>query len=494
MKKNFLLYLIALLPLFVPIFALAQGQWDVLNDVAKKTLGIASSFRFNDQLGVYQVNLNDSTFELIALNNKMEILWRNQFKGNGVACGKFKDNLLAIADSGYSRRTEFVNPYYAYLIDPLSGKTILQKEIFKQQAKHQEIAYPFFTGDGSDFSLIVRQTNRKLGMLLSFKDKTEDVTIIKLDEKLAPTYLKPKFPNETFVSLTGNQQGDLFVLTAKDDIISAAPSEGHGTGEPLDKGYVTLVARRYEYGAIEPSEPISQKCESLGDFDLFRGYNAITPSENDRNILFLAIAHNNSDDDRELFIGKFDFAAHIAKSSNEVFTGKYVRGIEKSFIPVNDYYQKANIGGQKKQLTVRYFREHNGKLVTVMAESFFATMYNVTTYYEKAFIINCYDNDLKKQFQQLMPVYRASSEELTTGFAFEENALKIVSNTDDYPIYGQLDLLTGKWLKLEPLKTEDTYSSDKHVIWFDNSFIVPSMRHPGIFGNKYNINLLRYTY
>jgi hypothetical protein len=477
MKISPLRHFIALLIIFAPAFALSQDEPDIIKDLEKKTWGIAASFKLNDHLGIFQVNLNDTTFELVALDNKMQILWRNQFKGNGVACGKFKGNILAIADSGYSRKSGIVDPYYAYLIDPLSGKTVLQKEIFRQEAKHKVIANPIFADDGSDFSLIMRQTNRKLSMFLSFKDNTEDLTIVNLNEKLEPTYLKLKFPSETFVSMTCNREGDLFVLTAKDDR--------------------TLVTRRYEHGATEPSAPLSQKCDSLADFDLFRGFNAITPSEDDRNVIYLAVAHSNLNDDRELLVGKFDFSAHATQSTGEVFTGKYIRGIEKSYIPVNDHFGEPNIGAQKRQLTVKYFKEHNGKLVTVIAESFFATLYNVTTYYEKAWIINCYDNDLKKKFQQLMPIYRESSEELTSGFEFEENVLKVVSNNgngDTRPAYGQLDLVTGKWLKLEPPKADDGYHSDEHIIWFNDTFIVPFIRRPGIFGNKYNIDLLRYDY
>ena len=144
MKKLFLYYLITLLP----VFAFAQGETPILKDVAKKALAIPSSFKFNDQIGVFQLNLNDTTFELIALDNKMQTLWRTQFKGSGVACGKFKGYILAIADSSYSFRDGNMNPYYAYLIDPQSGKTLLQNQIFKQKAKHQEMAEAFFGADG----------------------------------------------------------------------------------------------------------------------------------------------------------------------------------------------------------------------------------------------------------------------------------------------------------------------------------------------------------
>lgn len=479
-------HLIALIIVFAPIFVHAQDSTSIIKDLDKKTLGIASSFKFNDHLGIYQVNLNDTTFELIALDDKMQILWRNQFKGYGVGCGKFKGNILAIADSGYSSKHWFINPYYAYSIDPRSGKTILQKEIFRQHPEHEEIATPVFTTDGSDFSLIVRQTDRKLNMFSSFKDNTEDVTAVGLSENLEPVYLKPKFPDETFVCMTANRHGDLFVLTTINNN--------------------TLVARRYAHGSTERSEPLLLTCDSLADLDLARGYNALTASEEDVNVLFVALAHYNHNDDRELYVGKFDFSSKTTKTATEAFTGKYIRTIEKNYVPVNTSFGTPNIGGQKKELTVRYFKEHNGKLVAVMSETYFVTIpsLNVTTYYAGALIINCYDGDLKKQFQQLMPTYTSSSDlfntgfrdELTSGFRFEDNALKIVSNTsepDNHPAYGQLDLSTGKWLKLGQLMADDKYNSDEHILWFNDTFIVPSLRRV-VLGHKHNIDLLLYSY
>ncbi len=312
------------------------------------------------------------------------------------------------------------------------------------------------------------------------KDSTEDLTIVSLNEKLEPVYLKPKFPDETYISMTGNAQGDLFLLTTR--------------------GGTTLLARRYEGGSLEPSNPITLNCDTLTGYDLEKGYeNADTPSQEDRNILYLALAHNNHNDDRELYAGKIDFSTNTSLSTNEVFTGKHIRAMENSFVQVSGQFDKPNIGSQKKQLTVRYFRERNGRLIAVASEIYAVEYNGITTYYEKALIINCYDNNLKQQFQQVMPVYYDGRVPANTGFAFKENALKVISNNesenaDRFPAYGELDLSTGNWLNLVLLKGSDRYTSDEHIIWFTNSFIIPSNRQPGIFANKYNIDLFRYTF
>ncbi|WP_295675292.1 hypothetical protein [uncultured Mucilaginibacter sp.] len=120
----------------------------------------------------------------------------------------------------------------------------------------------------------------------------------------------------------------------------------------------------------------------------------------------------------------------------------------------------------------------------------------VSSYFEKALIINGYDQNLKQQFQQLLPVYYDGKGPATSCFAFHENTLKIISNnegenTKRFPAYGELDLSTGKWLNMVLLKGGKQYVADAHVIWFTNSFVVPSNWSPGIFSGKFDIDLFR---
>jgi hypothetical protein len=419
-----------------------------------------------------QVTLTDTSFELMALDNKMQVLWRDSLNGCGVACGKFKGNILAISDSGTSRRGN-VNPYYAYLVDPASGKIILQKKIFDQPAKHEEEAAAFFAADGSGFTLVVRQAAINTGMVGSFKNKTEDLALISLDENLQPIYVRPKMPDENFVTMAMNRYGDFFLLTARDR--------------------KSLTARRYDHGSTEPSEPITQTCDSLEAYDLLQAFNGIVPSGTDRDILYLSIAHDNADDDREITTAKFNFGTHQAQVRNEVFTHKHVKEVEKSYVPANGDFPGVNLGTAKKQMEVRYLATHGGKLITVSSEEFTLVTNNIPTLYGFALMITCYDSDLKTVSRQLMPVqYTRESDQLTTGYSVSEDDLKIVTNDNRLSVFGQLDLSTGKWLKLVKL-TADGGDSDKHIIWFDDNFIVPFM-HQRSFGSKYNIDLSLYSY
>jgi hypothetical protein len=143
--------------------------------------------------------------------------------------------------------------------------------------------------------------------------------------------------------------------------------------------------------------------------------------------------------------------------------------------------------------------EHNGKLITVSAEFYFAYpndfsstnhtvgVFGEIEYDQFTLVINCYDTDLKQRFQQVMPVIYKCDRELATGFEFSENDVKILSNGGFGPAYGQLDLSTGKWLKLELLSNHEI--SDANAIWFNDNFVVPFLRERGQSHPKYNIDL-----
>lgn len=466
MKKLTLPYLL----LLMPFFALSQRKPPILKNVWKRVPGITSAFKFNDHLGIMQVTLTDTSFELMALDNKMGVLWQDTLEGCGVACGKFKGNILAVADSGFSRKGN-INPYYAYLVDSSSGKIILQKKIFSQKAPHYENATAFFAADGGDFNLVVRQAEIRTGFFSAFKNKTEDLTLISLNEKLEPTYIKPKIPDEAFVGLAMNQSGDFFLMTTRDE--------------------KSLDIRRYAHGSAEPSEPITQPCDSLDKTDLLAADNAMVPSDADRNIVYLSIAHTNLNDDREVITAKFNFATHQSQSTSEVFNHKHIRAIKKSFVPVNNDFREANLGLAKQQLRVKYLAAHDGRLLTVSSEEYSVMADNAITWYGNALVITYYDSNLKTLFQQVMPVKYISGWPLTTGYSFGTNDLKIVSNTFLWPAYGQLDLSSGKWLKLAPLNHD--HGSDKHIIWFDNNLIVPLL-HRRAFGLNYNISLSLNSY
>lgn len=469
MKKSLLLLLI-----LFPAFAFSQDLDFSNKDIAKKTLGIASSFKFNDHVGVFQIRLNDTTFELVAVDDYSQLLWRASYEGYGVACGKFNNHILAISSAGHTKSKWSINPYKAYLIDEKTGKLIIQNVIFDKIPLHQESVEVYFKSDGTQFRLVARQTHYRSGAFSYFQDKTEEINIISLDENLKAKIVKPRIPDGDFANMTFNSNGDFYFLTGRNN---------------------TLKAWRYEDGNTEPAEPISLEFNAVQPIGFSNG--AITASEVNRNLLYLGITYNNNNDDRVLLTGKFDFDKRSLQVDSEVFTGSHKRSLEKSYVPFKDNPLKPNIGAQKSTLEVNYIKEHDNKLVVVLSESFFGNNSFSSAFYGRSLIINYYDDGLKKLFQQLMPVEYQWSERLNSDFRLENHVLNIVSNNQSlysFSLYGQLDMTTGNWLKLNNLAMASSFAANDHIIWFKDSFIIPFLGQSAFFSSKYNVRLQGHTY
>ncbi len=153
MKKLLLQYMLLLLP----VFALAQNDPPLYKDLTPKIMGIVAPFKLNDHTYVIQTNIDDENFELIAVNDKMEVLWRTTLKGYAIGAGKFKGQILAVAATGYSITKGIANPYNGFFINAQTGKVIQQKVIYTSIYEKKEWAKTFFS-DNDDFSLVIGLT------------------------------------------------------------------------------------------------------------------------------------------------------------------------------------------------------------------------------------------------------------------------------------------------------------------------------------------------
>jgi hypothetical protein len=70
MKKNLLIALV----LIFPFIAVAQDEPPVLKDFYSKAKDIPTSFIFNDHVNIMQVNKNNESFEMIAVEGANQIV------------------------------------------------------------------------------------------------------------------------------------------------------------------------------------------------------------------------------------------------------------------------------------------------------------------------------------------------------------------------------------------------------------------------------------
>ncbi|HWD89433.1 MAG TPA: hypothetical protein VG367_14980 [Mucilaginibacter sp.] len=454
MKK----FLFGVLVLLTPALTFAQTQQQLLKDFEKNTRGVKNTFQLNDQVNIMTIRL-DNEFELLAIDNKMQVLWRNTFKGDAVISGKFKGHILAIGANVGDPKTYF-DSYTGYLIDEQTGKLLLQKLIYMSTASTVEVADAFFAEDGSYLKLALRQTGAKKThsrfSLLDKIDETRGITVIDVNDKLEATVSVLEIPNGFYTGLQANKAGDVFTFFLQND--------------------KTLIVSKFENGKTKPSAAITQNVDMPEQTKTDEITYGSACSSMDPNVAYFGLMHKNPSKDLELTVCKVDFTANSGKIVNEILTKSHVKTIEKSFIPP-DKIDKAYIGSEYF-FVLKHMWEYDGTLSVV-----YGGKYQEGNGYwiENSAIINGYDKDLNQSFQQVLPnrTTFALTSHATAGFYHNSNNnLCVVVNTGNMTfdtMFGQLDLATGKWVKLKMLEKKKITSSDftpPTDLWYKDSFIL----------------------
>ena len=488
--------------LLLPVFVFAQSETQSYKDFSKKIVGIDEPFRLTDHASVMVQAIDDENFELVAIDDKMQVLWRTTLKGVSIGAGLFKGRILVVSASGTSPFKGLTGPFTGFLLDAQTGKLQVQKTIYDSNPDTQELPRTFFNSDGSDFKLVIRQTNASRSFpfmaSLSYNKnlvatmETKDFTIITLDDRLDVTTLKPKIPDGYFLNMKCNNRGDLFISAY------------------LENKNIKIFL--YEKGKIDPSE-ITQAIDLVKPKDDLNA--AMGVSQDDGNIIYYAQVHNNQNNERELSVIKFDFNNHTSTIVNEVFDKSHIKNIEKSYVPLDKTLDKPEIkdANNKYNLGVRHIEENHGSVLVTLSNSDFGEKRNfdespfslirlenkhLHEFKESSLVINGYDVNLNPKLQQVLAVHYYWEQPWTAGYHIDNNSFYVVANTtqpNHFSVCAQLDLKTGKWIKIEKLPFERNRIASNKILWFKNSFIIPSIERVGmLYPQKENINLSLNSY
>jgi 5-hydroxyisourate hydrolase-like protein (transthyretin family) len=487
MKKT----LLQLLLLLLPFAASAQTEPALYEDFKEDVRDLSRSFPWDDHINIMQVNLDNDVFELIAITDKMNVLWKTQLKGYALSCGKFKGKILAVAATGYSKAKGPDGIYKGYLINAQTGKPELEKILYEGTGEYWAGINHFYTTDGSMFKMVVRQSAMKRAAFsLIYKPndyyKTKELTIVDFNERLEPaSSFKPDITGGTVIGTTGNYEGDIFVS--------------------VFKGLRTVEITKYQADKNLLAGKLSQ------DIDLRTNEETKDPSEHiktyasesDRNVVYFSVMHKNYEKDIQLAVGKLDFNKKTKLLVAEIFDKEHKKELEKSFVKLSKDIDKPTIG-YAGFMEVRYMNEENGTLLIAMSNRHIENGQYAAWNVEQAIVINGYDMALKLKFQQLMPSYYGYLRLwLPTGFHFINDKLYVIANTKDgmttiKSIYGELDTKTGQWSKMYQLSKKKlknaSFGDGENVLWFKNNYILPYLAPHGLMGIKYDITLQQNGY
>jgi hypothetical protein len=444
--KKILVCLLAL----TPFMAFAQDENPPLvRDFYKGIRAIPKSFALTDHVNIMQLDLDNENFDITAVNDQMQVIWKTPLKGYVISTSKFKDKILAVASTEYSLTKKNNNTFKAYLLDPATGNVLIEKVIF--DGKPDYLTFPFvFTGEGGFFKFAVRQCafERRLHVampsLLAIAsvnkyerqyNQTTDFDVIDFDDKLEPiNKFKPVITTGVFIGADCSKTGDMFTSW-------------------FDNGKVIVV--KYDQGKNTPSNPIASSVTLDKDvLDSFGIDIIVQASKKNNNVAFYALAFRNADKETELGIGKLDFSTGKEQYVNEVFTKDHVKGMKKTYIPVNKKMHSLDLGSIKA-LNVRTFYQSDDRIIVALTStSYTSGMSGGTWDNEYNIVVNCFDQDLNLKFQQIIPTsYSVPERHLPIDYHFDRNRFYVLSNdktgmTTLNGTYSSIDLATGKCDKM----------------------------------------------
>ncbi|OOQ60974.1 hypothetical protein [Mucilaginibacter pedocola] len=465
----------------------------MIEDFAESIKG-SNSFAFNDHLNVMQISTDDDKFDLVAVNDKFEVVWKTSLAGYGIKTDKFQNKVIALAANDHSNMKGTTNTFLAYVIDPANGKVLAEKVVYK--SSNDLVEFPqMYTGDGAFFKLAVRQSGfaRKIHVGIPFYslftansyareyNETRNLQVIEYNDKLdSVSAFKPVISNGTFISLGWNKHADMFI--------------GWLNGP-------TIEVYKYDAGKTKPSNMLSADVVFKEDKSVVPSEHfMLKPSENS-NVLYYGMMYVNQDNDGELGIGKFDFSTNKKLYATQALDKASLKAIKKNFTPVNKKIDDVDMG-YGKGMTLLYLDELDGKVVAAIASrSKRASSINNYGVYmiQNSMLINAYDQNLVLKFQNVLPSdYIYPTRYLKTSFRFNNNKLYILSNakTGMYSISGILSILdisTGQWDKMEYLSKKHIGNSDYadggSVLWFGSNFMVPYLSTKSFAPNRADVTL-----
>lgn len=484
MKK--ILFALFLLPLFTN----AQNTLPVKNDFRENVKDLAKPYVWDEKLNILPVNLENSTSEIIALDQNMNTVWSTTIRGYVLECGKFKDQVLAVGASENSMYRGLKGEFVAYLLDSKTGKINIQKTLATPPAQNYLQFTMLFNKTGNTFGLALRETAMSTSLIKMLPDgkkyfKTSNLTVISYNEKLEPQFqLKPGISNQIVLSVDANEWGDIFLSILKNNR--------------------TVEVTKYAAGSSIVSGILSQDIEFHKNIDTEDAslHFDFLPSKQNRNVIYFALLHDNVQKVVQLSTVKLDFEHKANLVTKEIFTKDRIKLIEKAFVPKKGL-DNPDLGGASA-LEVRHMEEYNGNVFVVMSGRFMRQGSQGWWSIEMSPLINVYDGNLKLKFQHAVPAgYSSPLGYLSTGFHADSGNLYVLLNNKDgmtklNTIYGKLDLSTGQWLKLEKLSKDKvkgtTIFDGTSTLWFKDGFILPYLRKAGLFSLKYDISLQSNAY
>ncbi len=486
MKKKLLNLCLFMLP-FV-----AFGQKDSLfvKDIDGTGFGILTTISVNDDVKVMQIMKSEDKFDLLAVNNKMQILWKTTLKGFALTSAKFKNKIVAVASTDYSKLKGPNNTYTGYLIDPATGKVLIEKEVFNDQKDFRDRATFIISEKGDFFKMAVQETAMSTSIFAGTKNErvTKALTFFDFNDRLESTLIKPDVISGTFTGVTGNENGDMFTSWVKPN--NTFQVVKYPAGKTDVKG---IVGKEIDMALSETVDGAEYKVSMF-------------PSLSTPNNVYFILLLNVKRKEKQLSIIKYDFTTGQYKFIQEEFTNDALKQLDKSTIfDASNKNDKPDFG-YVDNFEVRFAKEQGGNIAVAFSGITLEKGSMGIWVVEGALLINVYDKDLNLKSQVGLPSgYAGAGMGFPRGFRMTDKYLYTLANEEigghSTTVFGKLNMVTGQWEKMDWLKKDGigkTHASDgSSALQFPNCMILPYQEPSGIQTGpmlKVSLDLYKYPY
>lgn len=446
-----------------------------------------SAVALSNNMSAMIVNVPKSDFAIVALDDRLNQKWLTPLSGFALAIGKFKGHVIVISASQGTFIKSFTSTFKASVLDEQTGKILKEKIIYEGSADYFEDPDFFFAEDGSYFKMTSRLTAMKrssviFSTVINLESKylgTQEFNIITFDDQLnIVDHTNPIMPAGDTWQSTCNEDGSFIITT-------------------VDKKSSVINVATYISSKREPLKLISVPIDfGKGvDYSSIKIASSKTPLQS-----YVSTIYKNAKKEQVLFVAKLDFKDGSVQKTTETLDKNYFKNLEKSYVPVNKELDDAFFSNSDFSF-VGHIEEFNDKLMVSLSQSI---SYAQGGQYDGSVLVKIYDQQLKSQYQQIIPRSYKSvfGEGSITAYSLNGKNLRMLANHRDgnsvNAIYGELNLDNGQLVKMNLINKEDMksdyYANTKSIAWNNKSFMIPYFDQIGMLKFKVNIQVQLLTY
>ncbi|MBS1528212.1 MAG: hypothetical protein JST19_21380 [Bacteroidetes bacterium] len=398
MKK---LLLWSMLLLF-PCILFAQSNQTLVKDFEKKVEKLGNTIQLSDHINIAQIQVDDKNFELLAIDDKMQVLWRISLAGERAMSGVFKGNILATASIPGKSKKDPID-YMAYLVDAQTGKLLAQKLVYHSTTENYETTETLYAKNGLWARFVVRQTaDTKKGMFIKIDkfDATQQFTVFDLNDKLETAETQYNLPDGIYRNIVSGSADNFVVLM-------------------FERGKA-FEALKFSDGKPDAVATITQNLalpEKIHEPELST---AGISSASDADVAYLSSYYRDANKDYKLTLCKFDFKNNSSKAVSETNDRDHLKEIKKT---VDESYRKLGYltFGELFEFEVKHMEECGNTIIVSIGDRWARDAYQN----EGSTIINGYDEDLNQKFRQVVPTWttHGGTSNTATGYYYHDSKL-----------------------------------------------------------------------